>query len=257
MKLSPTAILTFLKSPYDWYRYYILGEPMPDSEYTVAGSIIHKFLEEFFSSQPLKNETIKEFATRRFKELWFKIDWTRFNELKDKLSKTEIKKWLYGYIKSWVDETERLEQKYGTQKSFNINCPTLKEYKIFDKELNIGGIVDAIFTDDRFTPKSKTLNMIIVDYKTSSKTRTTLPKEYFVQLLIYAYILKKQGNKVDYVCIDYIKYNSRYFLVVTENVYKIIEKFINDVSKEINEVAKYDVEMVKNYKPRTRIDDYL
>jgi RecB family exonuclease len=77
--------------------------------------------------------------------------------------------------------------------------PFIREYKIFDSELNFSGVIDR---GDYHNGK-----VLLTDYKSDSKVNENKHDD---QLLIYSYLLSRQNPsiKVDYISPFFIKHSS-------------------------------------------------
>jgi CRISPR/Cas system-associated exonuclease Cas4 (RecB family) len=119
--------------------------------------------------------------------------------------------------------------------AWNLIKPKLKEYKIFDKDLNVVGVIDNIeISYDEL--------VYVIDYKTSKLYRHTLPEEYVRQVSIYAYLyLKEFGKLPNFVGINYLRYG---------------EVFIIPVTKELVEQAIKDIHMVREKSVSKNLADY-
>jgi len=264
---SPSEITSFLFNYKQWYDRYVLGKEQDDNIYFASGHATHSFNEDFFTEEPKDDENISQFATRRFSELFTKyIDNSeRITKMEnDIMNKDIIKEYLTKYIQVWVEETKRLEGKYGAKKAFEYNSPEWKEYHAENKELKIHGYVDACFTKDKFHKMSNVMNTMLSvvpeDYKTSSKTRTTFHTEYYIQLMIYALLLQEEGHKVEWLGVDYLKYCQKYYFRVDAHNTQQIKWLINVVQKKIKEVyelAKEDSEAARDFKHKIKIEKML
>ena len=262
-RISPSSILSFCSNYKEWHKQYILKEPV-NNIYMAVGKAVHGILEGFFLEPP-KFAQIRDFASDRFNLLW-KQEVLNNGELQAFLSdldapikQSDLMAWLYKYIATWVDETERLERTKGTDYAFRLNSPKWVEYQIYDEELKVKGIIDAVIASDRFNKKSKHATFMLVDYKTSSKIRNTLPTGYYIQLMIYALLFHRDKKKIDWVAVDYLKYNQKYFFRVTDEALKKTEDLITSVWSEmeiLNEKLK-NGEGILDYKPRTELGKFI
>lgn len=263
-QISPSEILSFVSNYKDWYSSYILGERV-ENIYTVLGTAIHSFMESFFSVEPRLEDTIPSFATRRFSELFeehiisnkllqqhLALPSPYSNDGSPAYTMEEIKEWLSARIQQWVKETKPMEVKYGVVKAYEYNKPTTMEEHL-EKGL-VHGYLDALYTTDKFHRKSRAIKQMVVDYKTSSKKENTLATDYYVQMMIYAYMLHGTKRQPDWVCIDYLKYGEKYLFRVTEDAVTKIENLINDVHPKILEA--YELKDI-NYKHGLSLGSYI
>lgn len=211
-----------------------------DNIYTVTGKLYHKFLESFFKYPFQKDFTVHTFGVNslkhNFKTIFQDYDVKKWynNDISYVSVKTTIIKW----VKKWINETKLYESKYGSEKAIQINSPIHMEYFIKDEQLKILGYIDALYLQDPFNEKSQTL-YLISDYKTSLKTFNTLHLDYVLQLYIYAYLLHQKNIKVEWVCIDYVHSNEKYFFRYTEDndlkIHTLINTIWNDIKKIEND----------------------
>ena len=262
-RLSPSSILSFCKKYKEWHSQYIMGIPI-SGIYLTAGSAVHTILEEFFKEPP-KGAQIRDFASDRLNVLWTRevLNNSEFqaflSEPDAPFTADELFQWLYRYLLVWVEETERIERTKGTELAFRFNTPEWVEYEIFDKDLKVKGIIDAVISTDKFNVKSKTATFMLVDYKTSSKSRMTLPTDYYIQLMIYALLFIRDGKKIDWVAVDYLKYNQKYIFRVTEEGLQKTQNLIESVWCEMNYLNEKlkNGENILDYKPATRLVNFL
>jgi len=260
-RLSASNINSFINNYDQWYETYLLGKPLEPNIYLVGGTAVHEFLENFYAQGPKTGESIRDFATRRFKECW--VEYIENNEEFVKFASEEdapytlsdAQKWLTAKVQVWVDETTRLEEKYGSENAYKYNSPVYNEEEFILETggVSVKGFIDAVFKHDKWK-KQRGLEYTLVDYKTSSKQFGTIPAEYYIQLLIYALYYKQKRRKCQWVVVDYIKYNSKYFFRVTDDELDKLQLMIQDVWEEIQEVVeKYNRgEDVSEYKPRSK-----
>lgn len=255
-RLSPSSIIKFLSDYKGWYKNYVLGEKEPNNVYFEFGTAFHGMLEDFFIDKP-HNQSIKEYTTMKYNELWKKWfeDNTTLKSFMDEslgITMSTASEWTYNYLKQWVTETLPLEKKYGSDKAFQYNSPSLCEWHLEDEELHVHGYADAYYGKDKFNISSGTININMVeddfnpsifgavmsDYKTSKVDRNTNNTKYVLQALIYAlmYTRINKRKKMQWVCIDYLKYNTKFFYYVTPSMLSSIEKLINDVWLQVVEI---------------------
>ena len=264
--VSASSLNTYLGDYSEWYKRYILGERIPENIYMRAGTAVHNFFENFYMEEPKEGETIAQFATRRFKECYneqIKGD----SILIDFVSEPDavydldlLKSWCEARVRTWVQETQRLEPKYGAQKAFQYNSPVKVEEELQDfiGEVPVKGFIDAVYAKNRWQ-KDNGLQFLLVDYKTSSKQDNTIHDKYFIQLLMYAYIYKRRGKRVNWVIVDYLKYNQKYYFRVNDKLMEGIERLCKDVWQGMKERIKLHNEGVdvSEMKPEIKIGDYL
>lgn len=235
-RLSPSSIIMLVSDYKKWYRNYILGEREPDNVYFQFGTAFHGLLEDFFNDKPNDSDTLKSYTERKFTELfekWFQknVELQTFFDEELGITMETSEEWVFDYLKRWLKETIPMEKKYGTEKAFSYNSPSICEWHLEDEELKVHGYVDAYYGKDKFNVASGFLNYhTILDYKTSKLDRNTNNTKYFLQTMIYALIYQRQNKRksLNFVCVDYIKYGVKHYYHITENILSSIEKLIND-----------------------------
>lgn len=252
---SPSNILLFFSNYQDWVKRYIYGETLEENVYLVVGTLVHEFLESFFTIDEEKDcfKSVKEYATQKYNQLINKINFdSKLQEYESNILNFEmINDYLYAYIKNWVEETETTA---GQSPFIKIkkNVPSVKELKIEDTELKIKGYIDALWIkSDLYNPKSKTAT--IVDYKTSKKQFWSNPTHYYIQMMIYAYVISKK-YKIDWIAVDYVKYHQKFFYRVTQESLNKIENLIKDYWLELE---KIDENSPLEYKCEMKLGDYI
>jgi hypothetical protein len=100
------------------------------------------------------------------------------------------------YVTNFAEFNADIARRVGVPKY----VPEDVELELYDKDLNIVGIIDAVYRDNG--------DRILVDYKTSKKPRSL--KEYRLELIIYKILYEKvTGKKVDY-CGIYFPYVNKF-----------------------------------------------
>jgi len=270
--LSHSQMITFISKYKEWYDQKILGNPIPDNIYFQTGTACHNFMEQFFKT-PLNVETIADFATKTFAECWesnIKTN-TKLLEFID-TSETDItlpnlQFWLTRYIQTWVQETQKLEVKYGAKKALEYNSPTFLEEHIVDTELGVQCYIDAQYDVDKWHRASRTLSILvpdvapIEDYKTSQKQRMTVPTDNFLQTILYSVMKERQNKrtKIHWGAIDFMRYNCKYFVRIDERQKEKVVKMTEDVHEQIkyilSEIDKGNDMM--DYKHGLKLGDYI
>jgi len=276
-RLSPSSIIKLLTDYKGWYRNYVLGEKEPDNVYFQFGTAFHGFLEDFFAVEPTSSDNIKSFVERRYTELfdkWFTKNTELHTFFDEELGITleTSEEWTYNYLKQWVDETLPLEKKHGVVKAFNFNKPSICEWHLEDAELKVHGYADAYYGKDKYNVASgfinfhtiEDVNMVefgdyIKDYKTSKVDRNTNNTKYYLQTLIYALMFTRANkrNKINFVCIDYLKYNQKYFYHVPEHILCSLEKLIKDIHRIIDKINETPEKYFDSPPEKLSLKDYL
>lgn len=276
-RTSPSNIISFLSNYKEWYRNYILGERIPDNVYFQFGTAFHGLLEDFFNDSPNSGETIKTYTARKYEELfkkWFEtnkelIDF--FDEEKGITMKSSSD-WTYKYINQWVLETLPIEKKYGCEKAFNYNKPSICEWHLEDEELKVHGYADAYYGKDKYNVASGFLNFhtiddvspmefghCMTDYKTSKVDRNTNNTKYFLQTMIYALMFKRANKRklINFVCVDYLKYNQKYYYHVTPSILSSMEKLIKEYWLIVNMINENPEEYRDAPPKKLSLKDFL
>jgi hypothetical protein len=175
-RISPSQISKFFSYPPIWYKDNILGEKdFTDTTATVLGTIIHAALESYALKQPVNKEEIESHLIKMS---------TRCALRGNPIDIAEIRSLYPDMIKAAIDNYLR------------HNPPTEVEQPIYTE------IMDGIYVGGSCDNRT---DGTIVDYKNvSTKPNTdTIPFEYKIQLLAYAYIYKKMGISIDRIRLVY------------------------------------------------------
>jgi len=225
----------YARCPRLFYYVYILKKELPPNIHLYKGSFTHKILENVFLNN--RYVDIAKYAETQL------IDWNPpksfiKNDEDNEFHKKEVLLMLQAFSNRFKEKLEMIifeGKARDLNHAWNLAKPKLREHKIFDKELNITGIIDSIETD--YNDK-----IYLVDYKTSKLYRHTMPEEYFRQLGIYAYLYRQEfGNLPSYVAIHYLRYGEIFIVPVNENMVEEVLKFISEMREKITS---------------TNIDDY-
>ena len=142
----------------------------------------------------------------------------------------------------WIDDQFKihLNEKYKKKAD-------RKEKEALEDSMNVGGFIDSVQKDFEG-------NIILVDYKTSNKYKNVLSDEYVLQLGIYAYLWQKQFGKLPYmVCINYLKFDESYYILVTPSL-------IADAKAKIlsmrNQIVDFKLDEEKYYKKESKLCDW-
>ena len=215
IRLSPSAINTYLQCPRDFYYKYILRLPQPPQIQLIKGTIVHRALELFYEKPPTTDNLYEHM------KLAFSIALTEeMNKLKElRLTHEEEKKEIQSMEKQLNLYTSMLtlqidividSGKAETVKhAFRLLQPKMREEWIEDTELGLCGYIDRINKD--FSGK-----ITISDYKTSSRYGTGIKDEYLLQCGLYALLyLRKYGHAPHEISIIYLRYGTEVVTTVT------------------------------------------
>ena len=245
LRLSPSSINTFLRSPRLFYYQYILGMKSPPNIHLYKGSFVHGILEDLFSGGRYIDP--KVYCTTRMND-WNPpqaiIQHMKEGETEEN-HRNETAKILQVFATRLTEKIEMilLEGKARDKNhAWNLIKPKLREHKIFDTERNVVGIIDSVETnfDDE---------VYVMDYKTSKLYKNTMSTEYVRQIAIYAYLFKKEFGKLpQYVGINYLRYGETY----------MIPLWIMDgkLGEMLEAQAIADIEYVRKNTVSTNIEDY-
>lgn len=237
IRLSPSSINTYFRSPRLFYYQYILKIKPSYNIHLYKGNFVHKTLENFFEGSRFVDP--KDYFDQRMTE------WNIPSILKKELSeeeqefhREETKKMFSSFRTHMLNKIDMIlmEGKVKDKNhAWNYIKPRFKEKRIFDKNLNILGIIDSIEQD--FDE-----NTFIIDYKTSKLYKHTVPEDYIRQVSIYAYLFRQEFGRIpQYAGIHYLRYGEVFLVPVNED---LVNKAIDDI--------KY---VRKNIQSRN-IDDY-
>jgi len=219
VRLSPSAIITYLKCPRDFYYRYIKRLPTPKTPALIKGSVIHKTLEQFFRKKYVPE--LEEYMNELFQSAWenYQEEWDGLSLTPDQLEKEkqDCKNQIDLFITAFLLKIKGLvdaEKAENERHAFFLLRPQFKELWIEDKELELAGYIDRVHTD---------FNGIttIGDYKTGSRFGLGNSEDYDLQCGLYALLYKKATGKVpDWVSIIYIRYGEEVRTRVTPYLIK-------------------------------------
>lgn len=259
IKLSPSAINTYFRSPRLFYYQYVCRLKNPPNIHLYKGSFVHKVLEDLFAF-PRFTEPQRFFDAQM-------NTWSPPQAIIDHLDpgdniekhKLEASKMLNIFARRFNDKIDMimLEGKARDRShAWNLIKPKLREHKIFDEERNIVGIIDSIETSFDETT-------YIIDYKTSKLYKNTVPNEYVRQVSIYAYLFSKEFGKLpNYAGINYLRYGETFLVPITDAVIQqakddidlvrknSFSRDINDYPKGNDEFANRDIEYFETKYPQ-------
>lgn len=171
-KISPSSIGNFFNAPVLWYKEHVTkeSEGFTGSTSSHLGTIIHAILEAVGNKEDVNSEEIEDYI----------------DAIADEAVDKEVIRDNYQMMAEEVVNTYLLS-----------NMPDSTEKKTYREVLDgifVGGTYDNI------------TNGTLVDYKTAGKkpNTETIPFNYLIQLLAYAWALKGEGIEIDRVRIVYI-----------------------------------------------------
>ena len=170
LKISPSGFADFFENTNQWFRENMLGESgFQGNTSTHLGTVIHAYVEKCALNQSvdLFHEEVEEYLETivdpsvnkdEIRNLWLPLGSTLVNS----------------FVESH-NPPESTEQFIHTEVIPGVS---------------VGGTYDAL----RINAYGQ---LMVVDWKTASKKPSALSKKYQWQALIYCYILRKNGIKVD------------------------------------------------------------
>ena len=154
--------------------------------------------------------------------------------------KVETHDILVNFVKA-VDKklNEMVEWKIYKSKwqAWNSVAPKYAEKWVKSQKYNVIGIVDAVCNDfDGGTT--------LLDYKTSKRYGPYLPDDYYVQLIIYAFLYTlEMGEMPKFVGVSYLRFDDTFYVKVNQQVLdeaKEIIKNVHDLIKEKHEEEDWE-----------------
>lgn len=168
-KISPSGISKFFDSPVLWYKEHILGEKeFQGNTATTVGTLVHYCAEQKILGQP--------------------IDYNLINEEIRKIDNPDVDK--EEVMSAWEIQKDVLFDEY-------LNHQTIDEAEAQLCHKVKEGVYVAGSCDAR-------QGSTVIDFKNvSKKPRDTIPFNYFIQLMAYAYMYKQQGVFIDKIQLVY------------------------------------------------------
>jgi len=220
-KISPSSFNTFMTKPHVWYREQVLGEDgFKGNTASVIGTIVHYIAEMYAKGLAVDMDEIGQYIT---------------NQKDNPDVDTAVVR------SSYKAMAEVLINDYVRK-----NMPTEVE-KFYSVDLGggvyVGGSIDAI---DGITDSIIDSSSCVVDYKTyNSKTKPrAIPQYYKYQLLIYAYILQKNGYDIDRVRLVYV--NRNIDGGISEKTNKKLKSYPPEVTVLTEVIVKEDMEFIES-----------
>ena len=170
LKISPSSFADFFESTNKWYREHLLGEDgFSGCTATERGTVIHAYLEKVMKGEDVENfdeEELEPFL----EELGMEIDKNHIRSTYRTLANLLASNCIEGH-----NPPENTEQFIHTEIIPGISA---------------GGTYDYL----RYNMYRQ---LMVGDWKSASSKPKALSKKYQWQLLIYCYILRKNGIMVD------------------------------------------------------------
>lgn len=251
LRLSPSSINSFYYCPAKWYKTYVERVEQSDSIHTIRGKAVHKaceliFDKDFMETLPYTVPEASVIIHNKIIEL-FKADWETYSdtikaiELNEDIIKPELKDFNKVYTQSihalklfadrMIQEAQILMDKGKAKRfrtAFKRVAPKFRELWVEDKDLRLGGFIDAVQMD------AYSDDIGLIDYKTSLRKNEILTIDYRRQLAIYAYLYeKKTGIRARYVGIHFLLDNNTVLLEVTDELIQFAKDVTQDVRDKI------------------------
>jgi len=251
MRLSPSKINTFRKCQREFYYKYIAKLPEQKTIHLFRGTLVHAILEDLFKTQfksfsawekgnPhewILNEFENGWADKIEKHKWL---WDIHSDEEISAMRVETHDILVNFVKA-VDKklNEMVDWKIYKSKwqAWNSVAPKYAEKWVKSQKYNVIGIVDVVCNDfDGGTT--------LLDYKTSKRYGPYLPEDYYVQLIIYAFLYTlEMGDMPNFVGVSYLRFDDTFYVKVNQQVLdeaKEIIMGVHDLLKEKHEEEDFE-----------------
>ena len=250
MRLSPSKINTYMKCPREFYYKYIAKIPEKKTIHLFRGTLVHAVLEDLFKKQfksfkQWEDGSPAAWMQEQFETRWEKdIDskfWLKDLHTDEEMAamKVETEALLQNFVGS-VDKklNEMVEWKIYKNKwqAWNSVAPKYAEKWVKSQKYNVIGIVDVVCNDfDGGTT--------LLDYKTSKRYGPYLPDDYYVQLIIYAFLYTlEMGDAPNFVGVSYLRFDDTFYVKVNQGVLDEAKEIIMGVHDLIKEKSFDDDE---------------
>lgn len=206
LKLSPSAFLSYLNCPLDFYYKYVLrlseeNELEEKIQANTLGDVVHRILENFF--KPFQGKMVSENDLEKMiARLEPECEKVLIEKKLDRIMRTSFNKLAKNAIVKMLSDHLKSEQSFAGKNELKIESVEREDLKakieFEDYSIGITGIVDRI---DKVNGEIR-----IVDYKTGKVVLEDLKckeidlkhfktKNKAFQLLFYHYLYKKTGVK--------------------------------------------------------------
>ncbi len=281
LRISPSSINTFSQCPRKWFFDYIKARTSKQTIHLIRGNVVHKVLEDIFktryfpSGEAFRISMMKK-SLSIFEGYW-KEDFKDFefdDDTQNKIFYDESKIMVERFITKFCDNIQHgiSAKKYSNEtQGYYFTRPLMKELWICDEKkiqfdgkwkrkfvkkedledmedtLHVGGFIDSV-------QKDFDNNLILVDYKTSTKYKNVFTEDYMRQLSIYSYLWYKQtGELPKYVCVNYLKYDESFYLLVTND---LIKYAINEIKNMRNNIIDFGLEKEKYFCKESKLCEW-
>jgi len=234
LMLSPSLVLTYGQCPRR-AKFQLDGVEGEEQEQLVLGTKFHEDVNLFFDKidveKLVKLNENEEAITAYFRGILPKN--TQYDKLLDSFANIEAKRWCLLKNKSFY-------------------FPVLKEEKIYNKQLNLSGIVDRV-------DQLENEEYVVIDYKTGSFRKSNVSKLRF-QLSFYATLIDKSNildKEIKYICGYFPKEtppNHIFFEELKPKTVKAMWKRIENTKKKIlSGKFKKNISFLCDYCPYCKI----
>jgi len=228
MRLSPSAIMTHMKCPREFYYSYILRLPQPTSIHLLKGGIVHKALEVFYKGKFCKD--LESAMSGHYNDAWEakKEDLDTLGMTPEELQyeKEDGALQLYIYMIKFrmkMDMLMRCKKASSPSHAYYLLKPKFRELWLEDKDLNLCRFIDKVYKD--FDG-----NLILGDFKTSQRYVFVLKTDYKLQTGIYALLYHRcKGIIPDGVSVIYLRFGDEVVTDVTPSMIKWALDILADV----------------------------
>jgi hypothetical protein len=168
-KISPSSISKFFEYPVVWYKDQVLGETQfQGNTSSVLGSIVHGLAEMYVKGQETSSEMVEAYLRRQL--------------LKPDVNIQEVRELYPDMAAALINEYIRYNKPTEVERSL---CYEVKD------GVYVAGTFDNITETGKYT-------CMVVDYKNvGTKPNTNkIPWGYYVQEMAYAYMLKKEHERI-------------------------------------------------------------
>ena len=225
--LSPTSVLAYLKCPRCYFYQYIAKFKTEPSIHLVKGNIVHNTLEDFFIKyKPDLRGTMMSLKEHHWVKNKKELDILNLSPEELEMNKKDIDNIIEEYFLSVTRKIKMLldaEKVENEAHAFYMIKPKFRELYVKCDKLRVRGYIDRV--DEDFNGV-----ITIGDYKTSKKYGIGLPKDYHIQLAIYALLYHIQEGKMpDFTSIIFLRYGEEILLQVTPSLMKYARDLITEV----------------------------
>lgn len=217
-KISPSSFAKFISSPHIWYREQVLGErEFTHSTSTVLGTIVHYCCEMVSLNRKVDKDAIEEYVYSQPNVEGYDPD--------------EV-------IANYPSMAECIVNNYVLQNMKHYFHVESQHFAPLGGGFYAGGTLDVI--------QGTMDDCMIVDYKTyNSKTKPkSIPQDYKYQLLVYAYILIKNGYNPTRIRLVYV--NRHIDGGISEKTNKPLKSYPPEVAELTEVITSEDIEFISS-----------